>query len=255
MKTVTINLEYFPGYCENAPSFVFNYKCPISGKEVIKIAARIPNENVMEALEEAYGRMREVQFSLFTEGFKTKSLIFVPDKYMAGNIAKERDMDICIFPKEGEFNENVDYEKKPTIVSWDARCYVHEQYGLGDIEAIRKNYPEAVILAHPECRPEVVSAADFSGSTSKMIDYVKKNGQDKKIALLTECSMADNLCAVFPERANNLIRMCNLRCRHMGMITLDHLLDSLLADIYQVDVSEDIRKKAEVAVKRMLEIS
>lgn len=109
-------------------------------------------------------------------------------------------------------------------------------------------------MAHPECRPEVVAAAAFSGSTSKMAEYVREHGKNKRIALLTECSMADNLCGAFPECAKNLIRMCNLRCKHMRTITLDQLLDSLLADIYAVEVPEVIKKKAEVAVKRMLEI-
>jgi len=187
--------------------------------------------------------------------FKTRSLIFVPDKYMAGNIARENNMEVYVCPKDFKTDGKVNYKNKPTIITWDARCYVHEQYTLGDVEAIRKNYPGAIVLAHPECRPEVVNAADISGSTSKMAEYVRKNGKDKRIALLTECSMADNLCAVFPECANNIVRMCNLRCKHMGMITLDQLLDSLMADIYEVKIDETIRKKAEVAVRRMIEIN
>jgi quinolinate synthase len=132
---------------------------------------------------------------------------------------------------------------------------VHEQYSAKDVGMIRKNYPDAIILAHPECRPEVVNAADFSGSTSSMTKYVRDNGFNKKIALLTECSMADNLCATIPENASNLIRMCSLHCKHMRTITLEQLLDSLLANIYEIEIPDKIREKAELSVKRMIEIN
>jgi len=189
------------------------------------------------------------------EKFKTKSLIFVPDKYLAGNIARERNMEVCVFTKGVGLDKEINYESNPAIITWNARCYVHEQYDTGDVEAIRKHYPGAIIMAHPECRPEVVALADFSGSTSKMVEYVRENGKNKMISLLTECSMADNLCAVFPECSKNLVQMRNLYCKHMYTITLDKLLDSLMANIYEVEVCEIVRKKAEVAVRRMLEIN
>lgn len=186
--------------------------------------------------------------------FKTKSLIFIPDKYLAQNIARQMKMAVWTDSEETD-PADIDYENKPTIIGWDACCYVHDKFTPDDAESIRKNYPGAIILAHPECRPEVIAAADFSGSTSRMADYVRVNGANKKIALLTECSMADNLCAAFPKIANNLIRLRSLRCEHMQTITLDLLLDSLLADIHQIDIPEKIREKAELAVKRMIEIN
>lgn len=197
--------------------------------------------------------LKVVDWALKT--FKTKSLIFLPDKYMAKNIAEEKKMDAHIFGRNINSEKKIDYLNKPTIISWDARCYVHEKYTTDHIAAIRKDYPESVILAHPECRPDVVKKSDFSGSTSAMIRYVEKNGENKRIALLTECSMADNIITSLPQYADNLIRMCNLHCRYMHMITLEQLRDSLLYDRYQVEIPDGIRKKAELAVKRMITIS
>lgn len=187
--------------------------------------------------------------------FGTKSVIFLPDKYMAENIAIKKGMNIHFPGKDINKDKQVNYMDKPTIIGWNARCYVHEQYTVDHVKAIKKDYPKAIVLAHPECPPDVIKAADFSGSTSGMEEYVRKNGKNKKIALLTECSMTDNLLTIFPEYTDNLIRMCNLRCRYMHMITLNQLRDALLYDRYQVEVPEEIRKKAEITVKRMININ
>jgi len=187
--------------------------------------------------------------------FRTKSLIFIPDKYMARNIAAEKKMDVYIPKKDSNWDKKIDYANKSTIISWDARCYVHEQYTVEHVKAIRKDYPRAIVLAHPECPPEGVKAADYSGSTSGMVDFVKKHGKNNKIGLLTECSMTNNILTVFPQYTDNLIRMCNLRCRFMHMITLDQLLDTLMLDIYPVEVPKKIRQKAELSVRRMITIN
>lgn len=186
--------------------------------------------------------------------FNTNSVIFLPDKYMAGNVAKDLSMDLYI-PKVGEVvKSESEVTKNPTIIGWDARCYVHEQYTPEMVKAIRSDYPGAVILAHPECPPAVIAAADFSGSTSAMTRYVEQNGRDKKIALLTECSMADNIVANHPEVNDNLIRMCNLRCKYMHAITLEQTLNALKYGQYEVQIPEEIRRPAEIAVRRMISI-
>ena len=164
-------------------------------------------------------------------------------------------MDVHIFGRNSNSEKKIDYINKPTFISWDARCYVHEKYTINHITAIRKDYPESVILAHPECSPHVVKKSDFSGSTSAMIRYVEKYGSNKKIALLTECSMADNILTTLPQYTDNLIRMCNIHCRYMHMITLEQLRDSLLYERYEVEVPEKIRKRAELAVRRMISIN
>ncbi len=188
------------------------------------------------------------------KNFDTSSVIFLPDKYMAENVAKDLSMDIYFPDKQSKPKSEAEVTKIPTIIGWNARCYVHEQYTPEHIKAIRSDYPGAVVLAHPECPPEVVSQSDFSGSTSAMSKYIEQNGRRKKIALLTECSMADNLVANHPELNENLIRMCNLRCRFMHTITLEQTLAALKYDQYEVTIPEEIRRSAEVAVRRMLAI-
>lgn len=185
--------------------------------------------------------------------FHSDTVMFLPDKYMAGNVAKELGMDLYI-PKKGEYKKSeFEVTKRPTIIGWDARCYVHEQYTPEHIKQIRDEYPGAAVLAHPECPPSVIEKADFSGSTSAMVKYVAEH-KDKKIALLTECSMADNIVATNPEANDNLIRMCNIRCKFMHMITLEQTLDALKYDQYEVTIPEEIRRPAEVAVRRMIAI-
>ena len=186
--------------------------------------------------------------------FATPSVIFLPDKYMAGNVAKDLAMNVYFPDKQDGPKSETEVVQGPTIIGWNARCYVHERYTPEHIRAIRSDYPGAVVLAHPECPPEVVSLSDFSGSTSAMSKYVEQNGHGKKIALLTECSMADNIVANHPELNDNLIRMCNLRCRYMHTITLEQTLAALTYEQYEVTIPEKIRRPAEVAVRRMIAI-
>ncbi|MCL5410530.1 MAG: quinolinate synthase NadA [Patescibacteria group bacterium] len=238
----------------------------ITKNDVLKLKKRFPNLPVITYVNST-AETKAVSDVCCTSGnalkvvtwalkeFNTKSIIFIPDKYMAENIAKDTGMDIYFPTKDKNIDNRIDYKKRPTIIGWNARCYVHEQYTINHVKEIRKDYENAIILAHPECKPEVVSVSDFSGSTSAMAKYVEKHGRNKKIALLTECSMTDNLLAAFPKYSDNLIRMCNLRCRYMNMITLDQLRNALLNNQYEIKVPEKTRKKAEVSVKRMISIS
>ena len=188
------------------------------------------------------------------ENWATNSVIFLPDKYMARNVANDLSMRFYFPDRKSTPKAEVEVTDAPTIVGWNARCYVHEQYTPEHVHQIRAEYPDVVVLAHPECPPEVIAQSDFSGSTSAMAQYIEKNGHDKKIALLTECSMADNLVANSPELNNNLVRMCNLRCRYMHTITLEQTLAALQNDQFEVIVPESVRQPAEVAVRRMLAI-
>ena len=186
--------------------------------------------------------------------FNTQSVIFLPDKYMARNVANDLNM-ATYFPTPNQVPKTeTEVMSTPTIVGWSARCYVHEQYTPQHIRSIRADYPGAVVLAHPECPPEVIKESDFSGSTSAMVKYVKENGQAKQIALLTECSMADNIVASNPEVNQNLIRMCNLRCKHMHTITLEQTLAALKEEQYEIVIPQDISQSADTAVRRMLAI-
>jgi quinolinate synthase len=185
------------------------------------------------------------------ESLHTDTVIFLPDEYLAKNVAKETGKHI-IFPVSDPLSvKRLGDELDCTLVGWHGKCEVHEKFSVEDIRRIREQFPDVVVLAHPECSPEVVEAADFSGSTSAMIHYVEKTHAPRYL-LLTECSMGDNIAAENPEK--EMLRLCSVRCPHMNQITLEDTLSSLRYDRYQVEVPEGIRVRARRAVERMLEI-
>ena len=180
---------------------------------------------------------------------KSDRVIFLPDEYLARNVAKETGKRI-IFPTRtprAPDDDGLEYE----MIGWHGRCEVHERFTVEDIANVRKQFPDVAILAHPECSPEVVEAADFSGSTSAMIAYVEKSGAPRYL-LLTECSMGDNIAAANPGK--EMLRLCSVRCPHMNEITLEQTLASLEQTRFVVDVPEAIRVRAHRAVERMIEI-
>ena len=180
-----------------------------------------------------------------------QKIIFLPDEYLASNIARETGKKI-IFPSKqpkpaASRDENLDYD----FIGWHGRCEVHEKFTVADIEEARRQYPDVAILAHPECSPEVVAAADYAGSTTQMMKYVADT-KAPSFLLLTECSMADNIIGANPDK--EMLRMCNQRCPHMAEITLEDTLTCLQKMQYVIDVPEEIRVKAFNAVDRMIKI-
>lgn len=185
------------------------------------------------------------------ESLNTDTIIFLPDEFMAANVAKETGMNV-IFPiKEPRHLEKRNEDLKYTIVGWNGRCEVHEQFSIQDVINVRQQFPDAIVLAHPECKPEVVEAADFAGSTSAMVKYVRESNAGRYM-LFTECSMADNIVA--ENRDKELIRLCSIRCPHMNEITLEMTRDALLKTQFEITVPENIRRRAKKAVDRMIAI-
>ncbi len=165
------------------------------------------------------------------ESLASDTVIFLPDEYLAQNIQRET---------------------KKKIISWEkGKCMVHEQYEVADIEASRRQFPDLLVIAHPECSPEVTQSADFSGSTSQMSRFISQN-KNKNVLLVTECSMADNLRTQFSERS--FVSTCQT-CPHMKRITLRGVRDALVHEQYEVKVSEGIRIPAKKAIDRMLALS
>jgi len=137
------------------------------------------------------------------------------------------------------------------MIGWPGRCEVHEKFSVEDIDNIRKQFPDVVILAHPECSPEVVEASDYSGSTNAMIKYVEDTKASRYL-LLTECSMGENIAAANPEK--EMLRICSVRCPHMNQITLEDTLEALVKEQYVIEIPEEIRVRAARAVERMIAI-
>ena len=185
------------------------------------------------------------------ESLGSQTVIFLPDEYLARNVAAETGKHIIfptIGPRPGELRDgNLDYQ----MIGWNGRCEVHERFTVQDIEMVRRQVPDVVILAHPECSPEVVEASDFSGSTAAMIRYVREV-EAPRYLLLTECSMGDNIAAENHDK--EMVRLCSIRCPHMQEITLEDTLAALQKTQYVVDLDEETRVRALRSVERMLEI-
>jgi len=163
------------------------------------------------------------------ESLGADKVIFLPDQYMA---------------------KYVQTKTKVQIISWVGTCIVHERISAQEIEDIKKQNPEVVVLTHPECPPEVIAASDFTGSTSGMSNYVKKN-QPKKVMLVTECSMSDNVQVDNPNV--QFIKPCNL-CPHMKTISLPKILRCLENETNEILIPEIISTKARKAVERMVAV-
>ena len=178
------------------------------------------------------------------------TVIFIPDEYLARNVARDTGKRV-IFPEHGPLSRGEQSVDK-LFISWHGKCEVHERFTVDDIKRVRQQFPAVVVLAHPECSPEVTAAADFSGSTSAMIQYVE-NIAAPQYLLLTECAMGDNIIAAHPER--EILRLCSLRCPHMQQITLEDTLLALQRLQYEVTVPEAIRVPAKRSIDRMLAMS
>ncbi|MEM8937333.1 MAG: quinolinate synthase NadA [Pseudomonadota bacterium] len=155
------------------------------------------------------------------------TVLFLPDQYLARNVAAMT---------------------KVKIVTWAGACEVHERFTAEDIREIREGNPGVVVLAHPECPPDVLAEADFAGSTSGMSNYVSEH-QPNNVVLITECSMSDNVASENPNV--NFVRPCNL-CPHMKRITLDGILRSLETMTHEVTIEPELAARARASIDRMI---
>jgi quinolinate synthase len=185
------------------------------------------------------------------ESLGTDTIIFLPDEYLARNVAKETGKHI-VFPtlnpgREDDLDTTLDYQ----LIGWRGRCQVHDKFTVQDIADVRAQFPDVAILSHPECSPAVVAASDFAGSTAAMVDYVAHTSAPRYL-LLTECAMGDNVAAANPDK--KMLRLCRVRCPHMNEITMEDTLAALQHTQYVIEVPEQIRVRAARAVERMIAI-
>jgi quinolinate synthase len=163
------------------------------------------------------------------ESLGTDRVLFLPDKYLASWVATQT---------------------KVKIIAWHGACEVHERFTGEELRRYREADPSVTILAHPECPPDVIAEADFAGSTAKMADFVKLK-RPKRVVMVTECSMADNVAAEAP--GVEFVRPCNL-CPHMKRITLPKILDSLVFMQEEVLVDPLVASRARRSVERMVNL-
>jgi quinolinate synthase len=177
------------------------------------------------------------------------TVIFLPDEYLALNVGRQLGRRV-VFP-DGRPGASPPGDVGGCLIGWRGRCEVHEKFTPAHVAEARARYPGVLVVAHPECSPDVVSVADFSGSTSAMIRFVETSAAPRYL-LLTECAMADNIVAARPDK--QLLRTCRVRCPHMNRITLDNTLQALRENRHVIDVPEEIRVPAARAVERMIAI-
>ena len=161
------------------------------------------------------------------ESLGVPRVIMIPDEYLAKNIAAQTGVE---------------------IISWPGHCEVHERFTPAEVRNLRVENPGVVVLAHPECPPDVVAEADYAGSTANMSDYVTRE-QPARVVLLTECSMSDNVAVHHPKV--EFVRPCNL-CPHMKRITLANIRESLETMTHEVVIDPAIQEAARRSVERML---
>jgi len=166
------------------------------------------------------------------------------------DIAREWGVDTVVMIPDEFLAKNVAKQTKVKIIAWKGHCEVHERFTPADIRAYREANPGLVVLAHPECPPEVIAEADFAGSTSGMISYVGKH-RPRRVVLVTECSMSDNVAADYPDV--EFVRPCNL-CPHMKRITLPKILHSLETMTVEVTIDPAVAARARASVERMLTV-
>ncbi|QCO17454.1 quinolinate synthase NadA (plasmid) [Azospirillum brasilense] len=163
------------------------------------------------------------------ESLGAPRVIMLPDEYLAKYVATQTSVE---------------------IIAWKGHCEVHERFTGDEIREFRGRFDELIVIAHPECPPDVLEAADFVGSTARMVDFVADR-RPPRVLMVTECSMSDNVAAASP--ATEFVRPCNL-CPHMKKITLANILDSLRTLEPQVTIAPEVADRARRSVERMLAV-
>jgi len=208
----------------------------ITGKDVRLLKEKYPGVPVVSYVNTSADVKAETDICCtsanavkIVESLGVKKVIFLPDDYLAKYVASQT---------------------KVEIIAWKGICMVHDQFTEKEIHDIRAKNPGIKIIAHPECPPDVIKASDFAGSTGGMIKYVKDN-QPKKVMMVTECSMSDNIQVENPNV--EFIRPCNL-CPHMKKITLPKILDCLENETNEIIMDKATIEKARIPVERMVAI-
>jgi quinolinate synthase len=208
----------------------------ITGEDIRLLRARYPGVPVVVYVNTSADVKAEADICCTSsnavdvvESLGVDRVLFLPDQYLADWVATQTSV---------------------KIIKWHGACEVHERFTGEELRRYRADDPSVVIIAHPECPQDVIKEADFAGSTAKMIDFVKVK-RPKRVVMVTECSMADNVMAEAP--GVEFVRPCNL-CPHMKRITLPKILDSLVYMTDEVLVDPAVAARARRSVERMVNL-
>jgi quinolinate synthase len=163
------------------------------------------------------------------EALPSEHILFVPDRNLAAYVQSQT---------------------RKSIIAWDGNCYVHHQITPEQIQAVRTALPRVRVLAHPECRADVLALADAVLSTSGMVKYARES-EEREFLVVTECGLSDRLLLEVPGK--RFYKSCKL-CQYMKVITLEGTRDALRDLAPEIDVPEDVRVRAARALERMLEL-
>ncbi|HEO70874.1 MAG TPA: quinolinate synthase NadA [Candidatus Hydrogenedentes bacterium] len=182
-----------------------------------------------------------------------EAVIFLPDEFLAHNTANQLGADFLLAPADlDSATENLGLEpNKKTVIGWNIHCEVHGLFTPDHVRQARSRFDPVVILAHPECPPDVIELSDVAGSTKKMVDYIEAVDAPRYL-LFTESAMADNMAVAYPHR--DVVRYCDLRCQHMNTVTLENTLEALQKVQHKVELDPDVLARARAPIEKMLDI-
>lgn len=180
------------------------------------------------------------------ESLDSDTVIFLPDEHLARNVAQETGKHI-VFPDRLPRDSSDELDRQ--MVGWNGRCEVHERFSPEDIERVRRQFPDVMVVAHPECSLDVVQAADFSGTMDAIRNYVRETHANRYL-FLTEYNVRNNLIAENPDK--EILDTCRVRCRHMNQITVEDTLAALRYHRYSIEVLPKIRERARQSIDRMI---
>lgn len=232
----------------------------ITAQDIQQLKLRFPNAVVITYVN-TYAEAKAESDYCCTSGNADKVLktvldqghtriLFLPDAYLAENTAAQLGVSFLSSGAEQEAFDIIP-EDQPLIIGWHARCEVHELFTPENVDEIRRQHPESVILAHPECSPEVIAKVDLAGSTKAMVDYLRDVDAPAYV-LLTECAMTENMAAEFSHR--NILRVYKQRCKHMNYITLEDTLACLETRQFEVELPPEVINRTLQPIEKMINI-
>jgi quinolinate synthase len=227
--------------------------------------AGIPNENILPityinssaAVKAKVGEMGGMvctssnAYKIIEKGLESgKKIFFVPDRCLGQNFAKQMNLKSSVVGDGTNLNE-------ADIICYNGFCSVHQLFTVEDVEFYREKYPDILVAVHPECDPSVCDAADFVGSTSQLINYIKELPIEQKVVVGTEFNMVNRL----RDKNTYILSSTKPECPTMNETTLEDVYKTLksiednnINEETLIKVDDNVIKWARVALQRMLEI-